>query len=181
MVSPPEIKILVPKDLLLTKQERAKFCCHLHQPADSSMHACGGAGQWKVLLLMTGRYNLGLRRRWQSSHHKFHLLLVSCRHAPPLSTLTSHVTGQLTINCCLQASAELQMISLVYASAYVDNIDLCSFSPQPKLDWMIISPLESNHCSCVQSISPPLHCITLPVPLTVPLIAQCFCSCHMQP
>ena len=126
--------------------------------ADSSMHACGGAGRWKVLLLMTGRYNLGLRRRWQSSHHKFHLLLVSCRHAPPLSTLTSHVTGQLTINCCLQASAELQMISLVYASAYVDNIDLYSFSPQPKLDWMIISPLESNHCSCVQPISPPLHC-----------------------
>ena len=75
------------------------------------------------------------------------------------STLhTSHVTGQLTINCCLQASAELQMISILYASAYVDNIDLYSFSPQPKLDWMIISPLESNHCSCVQPISPPLHC-----------------------
>ena len=48
MVSPPEIKILVPKDLLLTKQERAKFCCHLHQPADSSMHACGWAGGWAV-------------------------------------------------------------------------------------------------------------------------------------
>ena len=96
------------------------------------------------------------------------------------STLTSHVTGQLTINCCLQASAELQMISILYASAYVDNIDLYSFSPRPKLDWMIISPLESNHCSCVQPISV-LHCTALPLPLTVPLIAQCFCSCHMQP
>ena len=181
-MSPPEIKILVPKDLLLTKQERAKFCCHLHQHQTAAcMHVAGrGAGRWKVLLLMTGRYNLGLRRRWQSSHHKFHLLLVSCRHAPPLSTLTSHVTGQLTINCCLQASAELQMISLVYGSAYVDNIDLYSFSPRPKLDWMIISPLESNHCSCVQPISV-LHCTALPLPLTVPLIAQCFCSCHMQP
>ena len=85
LVSPPEIRKRVSKKPLLTKQERAKFCCHLHQPADS-MHACGGAGRWKVLLLMTGRYNLGLRRRWQSSHHKFHLLLVSCRHAPPLHT-----------------------------------------------------------------------------------------------
>ena len=78
--------------------------------------------------------------------------------------------------------ASICWITNVYASAYVDvdNIDLYSFSPQPKLDWMIISPLESNHCSCVQPISV-LHCTALPLPLTVPLIAQCFCSCHMQP
>ena len=68
------------------------------------------------------------------------------------------------------------MISLVYASAYVDNIDVYSFSPQPKLDWMIISPLESNHCSCVQPISV-LHCTAT----ATNCATQCFCSCHMQP
>ena len=88
LVSRHEIRTLVPKNPLLIKQKRAKFCCHLHQRQTAAcMHVAGrGAGRWKVLLLMTGRYNLGLRRRWQSSHHKFHLLLVSCRHAPPLHT-----------------------------------------------------------------------------------------------